>query len=145
MRGTFKKTVVYKSVPHEIIIEFSLENYCVMAGKGVVTIPMEHLHDIDKVKEYIILAIEKDKYGDLQHIYEWDGLLDTDSKVIEIQEKERPHSGAIKNICDDDLKLGVINIWNKIEEYKTLHDPKETLIEAAKKILWEWYYKIQSK
>jgi hypothetical protein len=68
------RTVKYNGITHNIKIAWSGSLYVVMVnGKGSRSIPMDCLDDIEKIKPYIIEAIENNH--DLKVIETWDGNL----------------------------------------------------------------------
>jgi hypothetical protein len=70
------KTVNYKGKEYRIEFSWSGSSYCVraMGISGFISIPTQTLSDINKIKPYIIEAIEYKP--DLIEVIEWDGNLD---------------------------------------------------------------------
>ncbi len=69
-----EKKVNYKGKEYTIVIKWSGSDYCVRcieSNSGFKSIPMDCLSDIEKIKPYIIEAIENKH--DLKTIELWDG------------------------------------------------------------------------
>lgn len=71
-----EKIIVYEGKPYTIEIKWGGNTYLVRAVGvgGYHILPMETLDDIEKIKPYIIKAIEDNK-TDLDQIKSWDGII----------------------------------------------------------------------
>lgn len=73
-----EKEVTHNGKKYKIEIKWSSSFYCVRVvggNGGFVAIPNTCLYDIEKIKPYIIRAIEYKNKSDLFEVEKWDGQL----------------------------------------------------------------------
>jgi c-di-AMP phosphodiesterase-like protein len=131
-----EKKITLNGKEYTLEFKWATENYCfrIVGYTGYNSIPMDCLKDIEKLKPYILKAMENNH--DFSVIESWDGNMDSsDNPITKQQEKEEESAvewleGQIRWSISNDDRL--YSMFEKAKEMEFEHKLK--FVKALRKI-----------